>query len=243
MGDHRHLLGEALDVLGLLLEVAQRDEEREVGVLRAGLLDPVVQRRAASAPRSRSPRAGSPSPRGRGRAPRPPRRGPRSGTTEGSPQRAWGRCRFSPCLPYARLMARSRGQSLRKGRRKGFRRQFGLDRSGPPPRQTRPGQPLRPWTIPNAVGYLRLAGAAGLPLPRVLLGRRPRPLGGGDLLADRRGRLRGRLPGPGDGPVQPDGSDPGPDRRPADDPLGGRGLLALRAAAALGARRAWWLER
>jgi CDP-diacylglycerol--glycerol-3-phosphate 3-phosphatidyltransferase len=46
---------------------------------------------------------------------------------------------------------------LRKGRRKGFRRQFGLDRSGPPPRQTRAGQPLRPWTIPNTVGYLRLA--------------------------------------------------------------------------------------
>jgi CDP-diacylglycerol--glycerol-3-phosphate 3-phosphatidyltransferase len=55
------------------------------------------------------------------------------------------------------MMARGRGQSLRKGRQKGFRRQFGLDRSGPPPRQTRPGQPLRPWTIPNAVGYLRLA--------------------------------------------------------------------------------------
>jgi cardiolipin synthase (CMP-forming) len=54
-------------------------------------------------------------------------------------------------------MARGRGQSSRTGRRKGFRRQFGLDRSGPPPRQTRPGQPLRPWTIPNAVGYLRLA--------------------------------------------------------------------------------------
>jgi CDP-diacylglycerol--glycerol-3-phosphate 3-phosphatidyltransferase len=54
-------------------------------------------------------------------------------------------------------MARGRGQSLRKERRKGFRRQFGLDRSGPPPRQTRPGQPLRPWTIPNAVGYVRLA--------------------------------------------------------------------------------------
>jgi CDP-diacylglycerol--glycerol-3-phosphate 3-phosphatidyltransferase len=54
-------------------------------------------------------------------------------------------------------MARGRGQSLRTGRRKGFRRQFGLDRSGPPPRQTRPGQPLRPWTIPNAIGYLRLA--------------------------------------------------------------------------------------
>src|SRR5919201_5227779 len=55
-------------------------------------------------------------------------------------------------------MARGRGQSFRiGGRRKGFRRQFGLDRSGPPPRQTRPGQTLRPWTIPNAVGYLRLA--------------------------------------------------------------------------------------
>jgi len=38
------------------------------------------------------------------------------------------------------------------------RRLFGLDRSGPPPRQTREGEPLNPWTIPNLVGYLRLAG-------------------------------------------------------------------------------------
>ena len=37
------------------------------------------------------------------------------------------------------------------------RRLFGLDRSGPPPRQVRKGEPLNPWTIPNAVGYLRLA--------------------------------------------------------------------------------------
>jgi cardiolipin synthase len=37
------------------------------------------------------------------------------------------------------------------------RRLFGLDRSGPPPRQTLSDQPLRPWTIPNAIGYLRLA--------------------------------------------------------------------------------------
>jgi cardiolipin synthase (CMP-forming) len=36
-------------------------------------------------------------------------------------------------------------------------RLLGLDRSGPPPRQTQAGQPLRPWTIPNAIGYLRLA--------------------------------------------------------------------------------------
>jgi cardiolipin synthase (CMP-forming) len=38
------------------------------------------------------------------------------------------------------------------------RRLFGLDRSAPPPPQTGKGQPLNPWTIPNAVGYLRLAG-------------------------------------------------------------------------------------
>jgi cardiolipin synthase (CMP-forming) len=37
------------------------------------------------------------------------------------------------------------------------RRLFGLDRSAPPPRQTRKGEPLHPWTIPNLVGYLRLA--------------------------------------------------------------------------------------
>ena len=34
---------------------------------------------------------------------------------------------------------------------------LGLDRSGPPPRESRAGQPLRPWTIPNAIGFIRLA--------------------------------------------------------------------------------------
>jgi cardiolipin synthase (CMP-forming) len=38
-----------------------------------------------------------------------------------------------------------------------FRRLTGLDRSGPPPPETRAGQPLRPWTIPNAIGFVRLA--------------------------------------------------------------------------------------
>ena len=38
-----------------------------------------------------------------------------------------------------------------------FRRLSGLDRSGPPPPETLSGQPLRPWTIPNAIGYVRLA--------------------------------------------------------------------------------------
>ena len=37
------------------------------------------------------------------------------------------------------------------------RRLFGLDRSGPPPRQTLAGEPLRPFTIPNAIGIARLA--------------------------------------------------------------------------------------
>jgi cardiolipin synthase len=36
-------------------------------------------------------------------------------------------------------------------------RLFGLDRSGPPPAETRAGSPLRPWTIPNAIGFARLA--------------------------------------------------------------------------------------
>jgi cardiolipin synthase (CMP-forming) len=37
------------------------------------------------------------------------------------------------------------------------RRLVGLDRSGPPPPQTAAGQPLRPWTLPNAIGFVRLA--------------------------------------------------------------------------------------
>jgi cardiolipin synthase len=38
-----------------------------------------------------------------------------------------------------------------------FRRLSGLDRSGSPPPETVSGAPLRPWTIPNAIGYVRLA--------------------------------------------------------------------------------------
>jgi CDP-diacylglycerol--glycerol-3-phosphate 3-phosphatidyltransferase len=38
-----------------------------------------------------------------------------------------------------------------------FKRLSGLDRSGPPPPETVSGAPLRPWTIPNAIGYVRLA--------------------------------------------------------------------------------------
>jgi cardiolipin synthase len=42
------------------------------------------------------------------------------------------------------------------GRAHGVRRLLGIDRSGPDPRETRQGQPLRPFTLPNFVGYLRL---------------------------------------------------------------------------------------
>jgi cardiolipin synthase (CMP-forming) len=37
------------------------------------------------------------------------------------------------------------------------RRLFGIDRSGPPPAATSSDQPLNPWTIPNAIGFVRLA--------------------------------------------------------------------------------------
>jgi CDP-diacylglycerol--glycerol-3-phosphate 3-phosphatidyltransferase len=37
------------------------------------------------------------------------------------------------------------------------RRLLGLDRSGPPPPETLRKQPLNPWTIPNAIGFVRLA--------------------------------------------------------------------------------------
>lgn len=37
------------------------------------------------------------------------------------------------------------------------RRLLGIDRSGGPPPETVKGQPLRPWTLPNAIGFVRLA--------------------------------------------------------------------------------------
>jgi CDP-diacylglycerol--glycerol-3-phosphate 3-phosphatidyltransferase len=37
------------------------------------------------------------------------------------------------------------------------RRLLGLDRSGPAPAETRAGEPLHPWTIPNLIGFTRIA--------------------------------------------------------------------------------------
>jgi CDP-diacylglycerol--glycerol-3-phosphate 3-phosphatidyltransferase len=49
------------------------------------------------------------------------------------------------------------GERAARRARLTFRRLSGLDRSGPPPPETLRGQPLHPWTIPNAIGYVRLA--------------------------------------------------------------------------------------
>jgi cardiolipin synthase len=38
------------------------------------------------------------------------------------------------------------------------RRLLGIDRTGPAPAATQAGQPLNPWTIPNAIGFVRLLG-------------------------------------------------------------------------------------
>ncbi len=37
------------------------------------------------------------------------------------------------------------------------KRLLGLDRSGPQPPETRAGEPLRPWTLPNLIGFTRIA--------------------------------------------------------------------------------------
>jgi cardiolipin synthase len=52
---------------------------------------------------------------------------------------------------------RERAEAGAERARLTFRRLSGLDRSGPPPPQTLAGQPLNPWTIPNAIGFVRLA--------------------------------------------------------------------------------------
>ena len=49
------------------------------------------------------------------------------------------------------------GDPAEPRRARGFRRLVGLDRSGPLPASTGRGQPLHPWTLPNLVGYLRIA--------------------------------------------------------------------------------------
>jgi cardiolipin synthase (CMP-forming) len=47
--------------------------------------------------------------------------------------------------------------AARARRRLTAARLLGLDRSGRAPAETQSGSPLRPWTIPNAIGFARLA--------------------------------------------------------------------------------------
>jgi cardiolipin synthase len=42
-------------------------------------------------------------------------------------------------------------------RARGFKRLSGLDRSGPPPPETRSDAPWHVWTIPNVIGFVRIA--------------------------------------------------------------------------------------
>jgi cardiolipin synthase len=68
-----------------------------------------------------------------------------------------------PLKPHGEDTRQTPDAALDEGGRVGgtgrltVRRLVGLDRSGPPPPQTLAGQPLRPWTIPNAIGFVRLA--------------------------------------------------------------------------------------
>ena len=43
MGDHRAFLGEPFDVCGLLLEIAERNKQRKIGIFVAGRLDHRIQ--------------------------------------------------------------------------------------------------------------------------------------------------------------------------------------------------------
>jgi cardiolipin synthase (CMP-forming) len=52
---------------------------------------------------------------------------------------------------------RERAAERAERARQSTRRLLGIDRSGPPPPDTLAGHPLHPWTIPNAIGFARLA--------------------------------------------------------------------------------------
>jgi phosphatidylglycerophosphate synthase len=59
--------------------------------------------------------------------------------------------------PVDRPTASERAAEAVERTRLTFRRLSGLDRSGPPPPETRRDAPWRPWTIPNAITYVRFA--------------------------------------------------------------------------------------
>ena len=152
----------------------RRRPGREVRGRRAARRAAAADRRPAHARQRRDRGAGPPRPRD----PLHPRRGRRrrgGGAVAQPPVGDDARGRRTP--REAGQDAVARAQETAEKARLTFRRLSGLDRSGPPPPQTLSGQPLNPWTIPNAIGYIRLGADPGLPGLRVLLGRRRQPRG------------------------------------------------------------------
>ena len=192
-------------------EAAERlyDELREAGLESlfddrdAGPGREADRRRAARLPaaaRGRQPRR-SPTARSR------PRSGARARTTGSrSPRRrAGGRAARDPRVSAAERAASAAACGACSGSTAPARRR----------RRRARGQPLRPLTIPNLVGYLRLAA---IPVFLVLA------FDSGDgrataaallYLVDHRRRLPRRLPRPGHRPVLPHGRAARPGRRPA----------------------------
>jgi cardiolipin synthase len=68
-----------------------------------------------------------------------------------------GRARREPPGPEADAPALGQAAQVAEKARLTFRRLAGLDRSGPPPPETLRDQPWHVWTIPNAIGFVRLA--------------------------------------------------------------------------------------
>jgi cardiolipin synthase len=68
-----------------------------------------------------------------------------------------GRAPREPPGPDADAPALAQAAQAAEKARLTFRRLAGLDRSGPPPPETLRDQPWHVWTIPNAIGFVRLA--------------------------------------------------------------------------------------
>src|SRR5215211_295482 len=122
----------------------------------------VRRRRAAGVPAA--PDRGQEEPRGRrGRRPDPPR--PGQAVTAARGRRRGGRgavadppMRRDDVAPAApRPAAATAAASDGERPPLTWRRLLGLDRSAGPPPETRRGEELHPWTLPNAIGFLRIA--------------------------------------------------------------------------------------
>ena len=128
-------LYEELQAAGLEVLYDDRDMRPGREVRRGGAARlPAARRRREAQPRVRRARGAGAA---RARAAR--------GAASRAPRRRW------------RALLRRAALMTREGRRIGAGRLLGLRRGGPEPPQTRAGAPLRPFTIPNLIGYVRIA--------------------------------------------------------------------------------------